>query len=968
MRILASLGIPTVSVVSGGKISHVRTEHVWVEAYVPYQYYRGAGPMKGQKIWVPLDPSFKQHEKIEGLDLSSIIDIDTEASIEGFKDGIIVSDKLLSVSRVNVQSVSEKIENVDAKIEEFINQKGLEKIKSEELIGGKRIIPQDLDMLPLSLPYKVDAVYEKTSVVPKELRENIVFSIGSNYTGSNDFKYEAYTPEVYGKRITLSWVPASSEDEKIINKYGGIFKTPAYLVQMKPQLKIDGDVVAEGKAVGLGNTQEFRMTMKPVGLSQEDVINTVTVGGFYCVGLDYGIVSPKELQKIAQNIEILKNTISIDNIYTDEAMGEILNAVSKAYFAQLNIYDLFLETKYNVASTKLLSEAITGYDVKVKHMFMNPVEVNEGSMYIDVDRNVQSVISVNGDKQSEKAYMLLSGQIASTMEHGIFEQMIGIPSVSTIKVLHEANERGIPIYTVTRENINDILKKLDVGQAVKDDIRNSVNAGRIVIIPEEKVQYYDWNGTGYIVMDPETGSAGYMISGGIAGGAMSVEQVLTEFVAYVLSGLLAVVIYHLIETLILLLVPSAWIVGAVRILQAIRIIVAVYALINFVMNACMLIELYNATGDIYYLQELLIQISALSALLALNLGPLKGLHQKIEGIKGEIVALKLTILEMQARGIPSSVINDFLKTYGVGRIPQAKAVMGYFKDYGLSDNALQTIGKSFNAETIQIIQNTYMKSAVFYSGADTDLILILFKQAGNTEAASVLSNSLITLGNSGIVPSAFSEYGIIPSIGGVSTTATALSTGITPTLIKKLFGFGISPSDYTNYGITGAESAEAVAKAIENVKFTHEYVNTLKSISDDFASTLSKYDLTIEEFDAIRLTRYKFLNATVEEIVKTFDMERELAKEQFAGEPDLLAQKLKLIDGEIIEFNPDFELNLFSRGLFQVEEGKFVGLYGSGLDETSFNYFRDVANLDGGLWIAVTQGSNFVYAKQVLIP
>lgn len=107
-----------------------------------------------------------------------------------------------------------------------------------------------------------------------------------------------------------------------------------------------------------------------------------------------------------------------------------------------------------------------------------------------------------------------------------------------------------------------------------------------------------------------------------------------------------------------------------------------------------------------------------------------------------------------------------------------------------------------------------MKSAVFYSGADTDLILILFKQAGDTGAASTLSNSLITLGNSGIVPAAFSEYGIIPSIGRVSTTATALSTSITPTLIKKLLGFGISPSDYTNYGITGAESAEAVANAI----------------------------------------------------------------------------------------------------------------------------------------------------------
>jgi hypothetical protein len=111
-----------------------------------------------------------------------------------------------------------------------------------------------------------------------------------------------------------------------------------------------------------------------------------------------------------------------------------------------------------------------------------------------------------------------------------------------------------------------------------------------------------------------------------------------------------------------------------------------------------------------------------------------------------------------------------------------------------------------------------MKSAVFYSGADTDLILILFKQAGDTGAASTLSNSIITLGNSGIVPAAFSEYGIIPSIGRVSTTATALSTGITPTLIKKLCGFGISPPDYTNHGITGAESAEVVAEALGALK------------------------------------------------------------------------------------------------------------------------------------------------------
>ncbi|WP_003512843.1 hypothetical protein EPD62_016115 [Acetivibrio thermocellus] len=46
--------------------------------------------------------------------------------------------------------------------------------------------------------------------------------------------------------------------------------------------------------------------------------------------------------------------------------------------------------------------------------------------------------------------------------------MTGIPSVSTMKVLHEANERGIPLYTVTKDNIKDVLEILEVGQAVKN--------------------------------------------------------------------------------------------------------------------------------------------------------------------------------------------------------------------------------------------------------------------------------------------------------------------------------------------------------------------------------------------------------------------------------------------------------------------------------------------------------------------
>ena len=73
-NILATSGRPVTGITSGGKITAVRLEKVWVEACIPYENYRGIGKNEGQKIWVPLDPSFKQYEKIEGIDIKEIFE------------------------------------------------------------------------------------------------------------------------------------------------------------------------------------------------------------------------------------------------------------------------------------------------------------------------------------------------------------------------------------------------------------------------------------------------------------------------------------------------------------------------------------------------------------------------------------------------------------------------------------------------------------------------------------------------------------------------------------------------------------------------------------------------------------------------------------------------------------------------------------------------------------------------------
>jgi squalene cyclase len=44
-----------------------------------------------------------------------------------------------------------------------------------------------------------------------------------------------------------------------------------------------------------------------------------------------------------------------------------------------------------------------------------------------------------------------------------------------------------------------------------------VNGGRIVVVPEQELQIGEWNGTGWVVIDPDTGAGAYYISGGRAG-------------------------------------------------------------------------------------------------------------------------------------------------------------------------------------------------------------------------------------------------------------------------------------------------------------------------------------------------------------------------------------------------------------------------------------------------------------------
>ncbi|MBO8171535.1 MAG: hypothetical protein H0Z33_06585 [Bacillaceae bacterium] len=798
IRVLGSAGIPVTGVVSQGKVTAVRMEHVWAEAYVPYENYRGQGERTGTHVWVPLDPSFKQYTEKEGLDFQQFGEINQDTIFRAMNDSARSGDGL-STAYVNMQSIQQQVLQAVDELETYVQDNDLAGAPLEELIGGRDIVEENLGLLPLSLPYEIVEVSDEFREVPDALSDRIGFRIsgadpfGFQFYGEADFEYQARAVDLYGKRLTLSWVPATQEDEDIIEEYGGLFQTPAYLVQVKPVIKADGEVIAEGQPVGLGYNQQFTIDMQSAGKTPEQVVNPVTTGSFYAIIFNYGKISAGELNEIQAGIEQLQGTVTEENLYTDEAMGEILNAAGKAYFAQLDVTDQIIAQQYDVEATPLLKEAMTGYRVNVSYMFMSPVQINAGGLFIDVDHNVYSVVSQTGQDDDRVAFMLASGMIASAMEHGIYEQLIGVPSVSAIKILEEANNRGVPLYTVTSGNVQEILPELSVSSTVKTDISNAVNQGRIVLIPEHNIQYYDWNGAGYIVLDPDTGAAGYMISGGIAGGSSSLIVTLAALIA-------------VIDTIIMIL-------SSLSLLAAGTIVGAIFGIALLALAIAFAVQLTNLMIDYYIYgdtaagqaiigEALLSIIGAIggSVLAKVIPGLSRFLDDAYQAVKN---ALKHTdIAEQLAKDYSDDFVDSLVRHSGTDVLEEASDIVRGLERSGVSKDLIEEVGHSAGKEGLEQLQNLVNKGL-----NESQIRQILDSKIGLDDASR--------LADSQILPEQYLDYGIR---NGTEARAVSdlLDNGLSKEAIETITGNGVKPSYFEKLGVDTVEGATKYIDDLNN--------------------------------------------------------------------------------------------------------------------------------------------------------
>jgi RHS repeat-associated protein len=480
VRVLERAGIPHEPVLGGSGVAAVKLARVWAEVYVPYANYRGL-PVDAQgKVWLPLDAAFKDLKAPSGVDVFAELNLDP----------IALADEYLS----SLRSVTPRV-FLRQQIEPLLTPRGL---SYEQALNDRNVSDEEaLGILPNVLPYAVsgatDVHYE--APLPHELH------LVGERDGTALIDATLSLPTILGQRLTLSYVPFDADDQEVVNLYGRMTLAPPYLFEVKPVLKVGGIAIAAGQVpIGMAVAYDLRLTLTFPG-GHEDVRNTVLAGNLMAIGLGEGDAAV--LDAPGPNAAAL------------------LGRAAAAYLREWNRSDAELANLFRVVPVRpTVSACFVMGDIEVEYAGgdpLYPVTFAWKGVAIDADLRASAPAGVE-TREAEPRFNLLSGLEGSILENRLFEDLWGVASVSTAKVLQLAGQQGTPVLTLTRDNVDTELPGLPLDARAKEEIRDAALRGFVVRVPNQPIAFLTWTGSGWWIRDEATGESAWQLQGGHSGG------------------------------------------------------------------------------------------------------------------------------------------------------------------------------------------------------------------------------------------------------------------------------------------------------------------------------------------------------------------------------------------------------------------------------------------------------------------
>lgn len=559
LSVLYQGGIPNAGVVEGGRISTVRMEHIWVEAYVDFVPSRGAKNV-APDTWVSLDASYKQYDYTTGYDLAQNVPFDTEGLINDLQASATSNATEGWVQNVDPALIQQRFEQYKAQVETYINNQNPEATVGEVLGTRKAIVFAPMQ-LAAGLPYALQGVTARYSEIPAPLRHGYRLTLSektplAQTTGATVLDVSVPMSVVTRKTLALSFVPATQADEDLLLSYvpsnGSALPTelPGYLIDMKAQITLDGEVVAEGGSFPMGTELSITHYFQDPARDVRPVSSDIIAGEYHAIGVDGGQINVNllsktkaQLEQARTELEAIKAQLEANQTPTISAFltrhtltGNLLQTGILGYFALNDALDQVDGKGMGVVTQRLPSFGTFATSLEPQYLFGSiPRNVKLAGLAMDVDRISTLAMAKDGKNQTNIMFHRVLGPRLSTFEHLVPEQLFSTPeqpaqAISTVKALAIAASQGQKIYTLTKASAAQ-LNTLTISQRSKTEIVAALNANKEVTVHQTPISYAGWTGEGYTVIDPTTGAGAYKISGGSNGGVL---EGLT-FVIYTLS-------------------------------------------------------------------------------------------------------------------------------------------------------------------------------------------------------------------------------------------------------------------------------------------------------------------------------------------------------------------------------------------------------------------------------------------------
>ncbi len=470
-------------------------EHVWVEALIPYAYYRGAGGNVGNCAatqiacnWVSLDPSFQQRlTRASGLDPASSVSFDYAAYYDAIKNNDpkrrdknpleIYEDQLLEWLQANAPG------------------KTLEDVP--DVLG---IVRREAGLLPASLPFTVigpvrryNSIADHDAAVPAQEPEKwtqyVWVTATPDVPRDAPFVVSAYVPLVRlaTERLTVTTEITAGVPAVVVRLGGAEIARP-----IRP-----GAISGYTPAMNDPFTLTVAMDHSPApGPGGADFViehtHDAMIGGYYLVAaggetsnwsqvhsaarrlLDANTLYPVVFKpgepgclpdgtKCTPYVDLTGNgwdtgdpRLSEHPAALDALTGGLLEVAQTQYCAKMR------DGVARADALNKLKTPIAGFvgvlstTQSVEYIDETAFSVQPGGLLIDIKFNVDGSWRIDQPESHSDPHFKLLSHIGSSLEHEIWQELTGYDAISTVRGIQIAVANGVALQTLTRRTSTDV--------------------------------------------------------------------------------------------------------------------------------------------------------------------------------------------------------------------------------------------------------------------------------------------------------------------------------------------------------------------------------------------------------------------------------------------------------------------------------------------------------------------------------